>query len=424
MHRAGPPSGSLRIARRIPRPPACHAPCLSPTGARRAPCLPGYAPGLSRPVHALRAARPARKPYAEAERRRAGGERVGKRLRPPASRLLVRAPLSVKATAIREPSAAPTRKPSGEPCGPAPEWPRTTRAATVAASHNGPIMRRCDFPGHVRMPSAPARAPHAFGTLAGTPGTLRAETEAVFCSLPGRLPGAGLSPKASALSVANDAPPLPRPAKPAPMRKAGLPVRPVRLQVFTARTAPQPGLLVSMKGNPPLAPVFPSATLQASGGGRPQLQARQHPSPRSRHRPGLRFARHGQRRPRNARLRALPGKHRKQEVTAGFPQGNRRRARVAVSDLRASRYGPPHPPPARPSRLCAAVSATRPRRHARRAQAPAGEGQADPPTLRARRQRYPPPGPPLPEKTTSGFLLPASGTLLFPAAGGTRPEPD
>jgi len=55
------------------------------------------------------------------------------------------------------------------------------------------------------------------------------------------------------VSVANVAPPLPRLPTVAPMRKAGLPVCGLRLQVFTATRTPQTGLIVTLKGSPHFA---------------------------------------------------------------------------------------------------------------------------------------------------------------------------
>ena len=98
------------------------------------------------------------------------------------------------------------------------------------------------------MASSPESPAPAVATLSGLPATLRAGTER-FLFPRRKATGAGLMGGAQAVSVANVAPPLPRLPSVAPMRKAGLPVCRLRLQVFTATRTPQTGLIVTLKGS-------------------------------------------------------------------------------------------------------------------------------------------------------------------------------
>jgi len=178
----------------------------------------------------------------------------------------------------------------------------------------------------------------------------------------------------------------------------------LRFQVFSASRTSRNRLTRLVVGEPPLRPCSPRSALHASGGRGPASRCRAHPQHQARPSPHTPppLLRNGPAR--------LPASNGVGSATRHPPAG--RAWPFQPSAL--SRYGPPHPPPARPSGLSAPfgyaehrpTAPAGPRRQkaepARRYRAAAGKGIS------------PSGPPPLPERTTYGFPLPASGTLLFP----------
>ena len=142
------------------------------------------------------------------------------------------------------------------------------------------------------MASSPPRPARALATRSGLPATLRAETEPVFCSLGSSPRLAGLIAANNVLDESQNAPPFPRRALRAPKRNAGLcHVRRALAGVQRKPHIARSGVLISLKGSPPLRPCsplpcfMPPVAIAILG-----IKRGIHPSPRSCHYDCSRFA--------------------------------------------------------------------------------------------------------------------------------------